>query len=336
MKRTLAKILGLIMAATVCATVASVEVKAAVCDHNNWGSGWEADGSHGHFHRCQTEGCEGTSQNESHIFNSDSTCTVCSYTCPSHIESEWKQGYGDNGNKHIKDCTICGKVLASHTYGSTAEGKECGEWYDCDAGVADCTKQWDVVHGGMVEWVTEKCSETGRTYKVQKCKKCGKYYWDSQTFIEEKKEKKKESSSSSSSSSSAPVLTAAQQAKVTQDAQATVGSTAYATKQAEVQKSVTTAVASLATLTPAQVKSVSNTGFAVNLGGCTTLDKTTVATLASNNKIPYNMGFTWNGINFIVKVPTGADYTKLIDAQGNLQMWKLVQKYGIAGASLVK
>lgn len=157
--------------------------------------------------------------------------------------------------------------------------------------------------------------------------------------VEEKKEKKKEEEkkeSSSSESAPAPALTPAQQAKITEQAQAVVGSTAYAEKQAEVQKSVAATVASIATLTPVQKAAATKSGVPVALGGCTTLDRTTVATIASNNTIPYNMGFTWNGINFIVKVPAGANYLSLIDASGNLPMWKLVQKYGIAGATLAK
>ena len=48
------------------------------------------------------------------------------------------------------------------------------------------------------------------------------------------------------------------------------------------------------------------------------------------------MVFTWNGAVFSVKVPAGVDYLSLIDANGNLQMWKLVQKFGIASAKLAK
>ena len=48
------------------------------------------------------------------------------------------------------------------------------------------------------------------------------------------------------------------------------------------------------------------------------------------------MAFTWNGLAFSVKVPAGADYLSLLDANGNLQMWKLVQKYGIATVKVVK
>lgn len=153
---------------------------------------------------------------------------------------------------------------------------------------------------------------------------------------EEKEEKKEESSSSSDNKSTTPALTPAQQAKATEQAQAVVGSKAYAEKQAEVQKSVATAVAAITKLTPAQVATVAKTGVAVNLGGCTSIDRTTVTTMAKNNTIPYNMGFTWNGVNFVVKVPAGVNYLSLIDANGNLQMWKLVQKYGIAGATIAK
>lgn len=201
----------------------------------------------------------------------------------------------------------------------------------------------ELVYEHSYTWVTEVCSDTGRTYKVKKCKNCNKYDWSTQTFIEEKKEeieekeeKKEESSSSSSSKASVPVLSAAEQAKVTEQAQAVVGSKAYTEKQAEVQKSVTTAVAALTKLTPAQVSAVQSIGVAVNLGGCTTLDRATVVTLASNSTIPYNMAFTWNGLAFSVKVPAGADYLSLLDANGNLQMWKLVQKYGIATVKVVK
>lgn len=205
----------------------------------------------------------------------------------------------------------------------------------------------ELVYEHSYTWVTEVCSDTGRTYKVKKCENCNMYDWSTQKFIEEKKEekeekkeeieeKKEESSSSSSSKASVPVLSAAEQAKVTEQAQAVVGSKAYTEKQAEVQKSVTTAVAALTKLTPAQVSAVQSIGVAVNLGGCTTLDRATVVTLASNSTIPYNMAFTWNGLAFSVKVPAGADYLSLLDANGNLQMWKLVQKYGIATVKVVK
>ena len=152
---------------------------------------------------------------------------------------------------------------------------------------------------------------------------------------EEEKEEKKEESSSSNNNP-APALTPEQQAKVTEQAQAVVGSKAYTEKQAEVQKTVAASIAQLAALTPAQKAAVASTGVAVNLGGCTTLDRTTVVNMASNNTIPYNMVFTWNGAVFSVKVPAGVDYLSLIDANGNLQMWKLVQKFGIASAKLAK
>lgn len=150
---------------------------------------------------------------------------------------------------------------------------------------------------------------------------------------DEKEESSSSSSSDSSESAPAP-LTAEQQAKQTEVAQGTVGSEAYTAKQTEVQNTITTAVASMAAFTPAQKAEVARTGYSVNLGGCTTINSSTVAVMARNNTIPYNMGFTWNGVVFAVKIPAGVDLTTLLDANGNLPMWKLVQKYGLAGARL--
>lgn len=237
----------------------------------------------------------------------------------------------DDG-KHQLKCYYCNEFFGDvHSIIKEKEPAYIGQfcdYYKCKT----CGERVESVNHNYT-WVTEVCSDTGRTYKVKKCKNCNMYDWSTQTFIEEKKE---ESSSSSSSKVSVPVLSAAEQAKVTEQAQAVVGSAAYTAKQAEVQKSVTTAVAALTKLTPAQVSAVQSTGVAVNLGGCTTFDRATVVTLASNSTIPYNMAFTWNGMAFSVKVPAGADYLSLLDANGNLQMWKLVQKYGIATVKVAK
>lgn len=263
--------------------------------------------------------------------------------------SEWQQGYdnddrfdGNYGGKHIKICNTC----------STDEHKVVVDSHDAIPDVSDvctgfapCSVEGCTVRISLASprhnyaWVTETCSETGRTYKVQKCSKCNEYNWDTQTFVEEKKTEKKKSESSSSSSSSkqsTPALTPAQQAKVTEQAQAVVGSTAYTAKQAEVQKSITTAVASVAQMTPAQVAAVSQTGVPVSLGGCTTLDRTTAATMARNSSVPYNMMFNWNGVTFSVKIPAGANYMNLVDAKGDIQMWRLVQAFGISNAVLAK
>lgn len=247
----------------------------------------------------------------------------------------------DEGEHQLK-CYYCNNFYGDvHSIIKVKDPNYIGQfcdYYKCK----ECGERVESVNHNYT-WVTEVCSDTGRTYKVKKCKNCNKYDWSTQTFIEEKKEeieekeeKKEESSSSSSSKVSVPVLSAAEQAKVTEQAQAVVGSKAYTEKQAEIQKSVVSAVAALTKLTPAQVSAVQSTGVAVNLGGCTTLDRATVVTLASNSTIPYNMAFTWNGLAFSVKVPAGADYLSLLDANGNLQMWKLVQKYGIATVKVVK
>ncbi|MDO4966354.1 MAG: hypothetical protein Q4E51_06555 [Lachnospiraceae bacterium] len=147
---------------------------------------------------------------------------------------------------------------------------------------------------------------------------------------EEKEEKREESSSSSSRSDSTPEPTPAQRAEITRNEQGVVGSKAYAEQQAKVESTINTAVARIAVMTPEQVAVVKNTGLGVNMGGCTTFSPSLVRTIAANNTIPYNVGFTWSGINFTIKLPAGINMTDFMSPDGSVQMWRLVQKYGIA------
>lgn len=77
-------------------------------------------------------------------------------------------------------------------------------------------------------------------------------------------------------------------------------------------------------------------GFEMDFGGCTTLSPRAATALITHNTIPYNVSFSWGGLVFSLKIPAGADIKGLVDANGNIQMWKLVQKYGITNARLLE
>lgn len=267
---------------------------------------------------CKAAACE----RQGHIFYDEdgepnATCLLCGYTCshPEITESDW---YSIVGEKHGKQCKSCfcidESTLQDHTY--IYYGKS-GNVHDISCSVCD------ILLGG------ENCQFD----EDDTCIKCG------HKKTEEKKEKKKKTESSSSSSSSkqsTPALTPAQQAKVTEQAQAVVGSKEYSAKQAEVQKAIVSTLASVATMTREQASEYRSMGIPVNLGGCTTIDNKSVATMIANSSMPYNMAFNWNGVTFSVRIPAGANYINLLDANGNLPMWKIVQIYGIRNAVLAK
>lgn len=112
--------------------------------------------------------------------------------------------------------------------------------------------------------------------------------------------------------------------------QGTVGSAAYVEQQAKAVTAVTETVTRIATMTPAQVEVVKNTGVNFSMGGCTTFSPELTRTMAVNNVVPYNVGFTWNGMTFAINIPAGANMAEFMNPDGSVPMWKLVQRYGIA------
>lgn len=109
-------------------------------------------------------------------------------------------------------------------------------------------------------------------------------------------------------------------------------------KQAEAVQTITQSIAAIDTMTRAQRNAaVRNGGVAVNLGGCTTLSPAVASQIISNtSKVPFTLSFNWNGITFGLQLPRNAKITSLLDANGNLQIWKLVQMYGIKSAVVQK
>lgn len=154
----------------------------------------------------------------------------------------------------------------------------------------------------------------------------------------EEKEDKKESSSSSSSSKqtySAPVT-----AETIRAAEGVTGSKEFVAKQTTMTTTVNNTIAALnnlAAINPAQANVLKNIGISLNAGGCTSFNANTAATLIKNNSIPYNLAFTWKNISFRVVIPKGANLSELVDpVTGQLYFYKLVQKYGVAGCTLIK
>jgi len=124
--------------------------------------------------------------------------------------------------------------------------------------------------------------------------------------------------------------TPAQLAEIARNEQGVVGSAAYNTQQAKALNTVSSAAAIMTMMTPEQIEVVKAMGIGVDLGGCTTISPMLAYTMSVYNSVPYVIGFTWNGMTFTVSIPAGSNITTLINPDGSVPMWKVVQNYGIA------
>lgn len=220
-------------------------------------------------------------------------------------DSSWFVRREDQGT-HARSCNLCNLIdnssIGAHdTKGSNGSCSKCG--YVADPG----------------------CEPTPSTPAPEK---------------EEKKEEKKESSSSSSSSSSSnPAPQAPVTAETIRAAEGVTGSKEFTAKQTTMASTVTNTVAALnnlATINPAQANVLKNIGISLNAGGCTSFNANTAATLIKNNSIQYNLAFTWKNVSFRLIIPKGANIADLVDpVTGQLYFYKLVQRYGLAGCTLI-
>lgn len=235
-------------------------------------------------------------------------CSKCfdyigSFEDHTYDDSSWFVRSEDQGT-HARDCKVC-KTIDDSSVGA----------HDTDGPNGSCSKCGYVADPG--------CEPTPSTPEPEK---------------EEKKEEKKESSSSSSSSKPAP--SAPVTAETIRAAEGVTGSKEFVAKQTTMTSTVTNTVAALnnlAAINPAQANVLKNIGISLNAGGCTSFNANTAATLIKNNSIQYNLAFTWKNVSFRLVIPKGANISDLVDpVTGQLYFYKLVQRYGLAGCTLIK
>lgn len=265
-------------------------------------------------------------------------CNVCSKEIgkENHVSSEGKYYYNNmiDASKHWKECSVCGGPMGE------AESHKYDGWTIYDYKVQHA-KSCTVC--GMIDDTTWGDHDTNGT--DGSCSVCG-YKADpgcqptppTPTPEKEDKEEKKESSSSSSSSKPAP--SAPVTAETIRAAEGVTGSKEFVAKQTTMTSTVTntvTALNNLAAINPAQANVLKNIGISLNAGGCTSFNANTAATLIKNNSIQYNLAFTWKNVSFRLVIPKGANISDLVDpVTGQLYFYKLVQRYGLAGCTLIK
>lgn len=269
---------------------------------NNPDCGFEfTDDSHKHAHTVVSD--QYYRDEKGHSLGKCEHCQGPTNTVEKHIFEYW--AVDGDVSKHTKSCKVCKLFFPDpeeHTIGPEGTCTLCG--YDPNCG------------GG------EPCTPA----PVEEEKK------------EDKKEDKKESSSSSSSSKqtySAPVT-----AETIRAAEGVTGSKEFVAKQTTMTTTVNNTIAALnnlATINPAQANVLKNIGISLNAGGCTSFNANTAATLIKNNSIQYNLAFTWKNVSFRLVIPKGANISDLVDpVTGQLYFYKLVQRYGLAGCTLIK
>ena len=316
-RKFVVKLLSTIALTTLIVSVGGTVVFAGeTCSHSNTEIGFNVNDFTQHSVYCTD--CHIEISKENHTASSgeyyfDNTidakkhwtmCSVCGGPmgeAESHKYDGWTI-YDDKG-QHAKSCTVCGMIddttWGDHdTNGTDGSCSVCG--YKADPG----------------------CQPTPPTSAPEK----------------EDKEEKKESSSSSSSSKPAP--SAPVTAETIRAAEGVTGSKEFVAKQTTMTSTVTNTVAALnnlAAINPAQANVLKNIGISLNAGGCTSFNANTAATLIKNNSIQYNLAFTWKNVSFRLVIPKGANISDLVDpVTGQLYFYKLVQRYGLAGCTLIK
>ena len=267
-----------------------------------------------------------------------------------------------NDNEHYVKCDICGTQFSNESHTPS------NEYFCCDSGHAvTCSKCGDYI-GSLVnhEWFWFVCEENQNQHAKScdvcafidessygnhdtegtngRCSLCG-YVADPgcqstpPTPAPEKEDKVEKKESSSSSSSSKPAPSAPVTAETIRAAEGVTGSKEFVAKQTTMTSTVTNTVAALnnlAAINPAQANVLKNIGISLNAGGCTSFNANTAATLIKNNSIQYNLAFTWKNVSFRLVIPKGANISDLVDpVTGQLYFYKLVQRYGLAGCTLI-
>ncbi len=95
-------------------------------------------------------------------------------------------------------------------------------------------------------------------------------------------------------------------------------------QQEEIRTELTQIAELLPLATPEVKQQIMNTGLNVNMSMVTTVDPSTVKALVSNNTVPYNIIYSYQGQLFTCRVPAGFDFTPFIKADGTINLSELL------------
>ncbi len=95
-------------------------------------------------------------------------------------------------------------------------------------------------------------------------------------------------------------------------------------QQEEIRTELTQIAELLPLATPEVKQQIMNTGLNVNMSMVTTVDPSTVKALVSNNTVPYNIIYSYQGQLFTARVPANFDFTPFIQADGSINLSQLL------------